>query len=478
MSLKRGASLAAVRSTSLRGCSEFRKLSRTNRRSLLQAGSLGAMGLGMADWWRILEASERSAESKKRQPAKACIFLFMWGGPSQLDTFDMKPNAPAEIRGTFNPTATRVPGMQICEHFSRLAKLTDRIALVRSLTHDDAAHLSSGHATVTGNLAPVVKSDATPPSDKDSPHLGSLVSKIRPTDAGLPSFVTLPWKAYHPAAPGGEAPGQHGGWLGPRYDGMLLTGDPNDPSWRPSALSLPQDLTLDRMNSRVALLRDLDAQRAQLDRAQEASVFHEYQARAVQLLGSSKVRQAFDLSLEPDRIRDDYGRNIHGQCVLMARRLVEHGVPMVSINWHNDGRNFWDTHVDNFNRLQNDLIPPADRALSALLEDLEQRGMLEETLVVWVGEFGRNPKISKENAGREHWPRCYSGLLAGGGIRGGSVYGASDRHAAFPVTDPVSPQDLGATIMDALGIPTDAILEDREGRPHKIASGRVIESLL
>ena len=469
--------MALSRSASPQGCGEFRKLNLMNRRSVLQAGSLGAMGLGIADWWRIIAASESTGAGKRRRPAKACIFLFMWGGPSQLETFDLKPDAPEEVRGSFHPTATRVPGMQICEHFTRLANLTDRIALVRSLTHNDPAHLSSGHATVTGNLAPVVKSDATPPSDKDSPHIGSLLARMRPTEDGLPSFVTLPWKAYHPAAPGGEAPGQHGGWLGPRYDGMLLTGDPNDPAWRPSALALPQDLTLDRMNSRHSLLRDLDGQRAQLARSQTVGNFHEHQARAYELLASSRVRQAFDLSLEPHRVRDCYGRNIHGQCVLMARRLVEHGVPLVSVNWHNDGRNFWDTHVDNFNRLKNDLIPPADRALSALLEDLEQRGMLDETLVVWVGEFGRNPRVSKENGGREHWPRCYSGLLAGGGIRGGSVYGASDRHAAFPVADPVSPQDFGATIMDALGIPIDAILEDREGRPHKIASGRVLESL-
>ena len=176
-------------------------------------------------------------------------------------------------------------------------------------------------------------------------------------------------------------------------------------------------------------------------------------------------------------MRERYGRNIHGQGVLLARRLIEHGVPMVSVNWHNDGKNFWDTHGDNFNRLKNDLIPPADRALAALLEDLDERGMLDETLVVWVGEFGRRPTITSENSGREHWPFCYSGLMAGGGIRGGMIYGSSDSKGAYPDRDPVHPQDLGTTIVHALGIPTDATVHDREGRPHHVATGKVITEL-
>jgi len=434
----------------------------------------------MAD--RIVPAQAATvAGSVRVKPAKACIFLFMWGGPSQLDTFDLKPNAPAEVRGPFNPISTRVPGIQICEHFTRLSQHTDKIAIIRSLSHDDPAHLSSGHATVTGQLAPVLKSDATPPSEKDSPHLGSLVSKIRPSQLGVPSFVTLPWKAFHPAAPGGEAPGQHGGWLGARHDGILLTGDPNTPDWKPGSLSLPADVSLERMQSRYELLRRLDLQRQELNRDGSVSAaamqLQDHQSRAFESITSPNVRKAFDLSKEPDKMRDDYGRNIHGQSVLMARRLVEHGVPLVSVNWHNDGRNFWDTHGNNFNRLKDDLIPPADRALSALLEDLQQRGMLEETLVVWVGEFGRKPEITAGNAGREHWPFCYSGLMAGGGIRGGVVYGESDAKAAYPISNPVSPQDFGTTIVHALGIPIETTLQDREGRPHNATSGKVIESL-
>ncbi len=446
----------------------------------MQAGMLGALGLSVADWWKLLAAAPppgAGAGQPRRKPAKACIFLFMWGGPSQLDTFDLKPEAPDEVRGPFRPIATKVPGMQICEHFTRLAEHTDKIALIRSLTHDDPAHLSSGHATVTGQLAPVIKSDATPPSDQDSPHFGALVSRLRPCETGLPSSVTMPWKAYHPAAPGGEAPGQHGGWLGPSHDGLLLTGDPNSPDWRPSGLSLPADMTLERLQDRYRLLRSFDQAGRALEMGAAKMALQEHQSRAFDLLSSAGVRQAFDLAAEPDHVRDAYGRNIHGQCVLLARRLVEHGVPMVTINWHNDGRNFWDTHGNNFNRLKDDLIPPSDQALSMLLEDLQQRGMLEETLVVWVGEFGRRPQITAANAGREHWPFCYSGLMAGGGIAGGIVHGASDPHAAYPAADPVSPQDMGATIVDALGIPVDTMLEDREGRPHRITSGKVVDSL-
>ncbi len=468
--------MSSFSSSQSRACADFRRARRLNRRELLHAGSISALGLSTAAFQQRLAIAKQAGLPPPK--AKACIFLFMWGGPSQLDTFDLKPDAPSEVRGEFQATATRVPGIQIAEHFSQLAQQTDKLAIIRSLTHDDPAHLSSGHATLTGQLAPVVKSDADPPSAKDSPHLGALVSKLRPTAGGIPSFVAMPWKALHPAAPGGEAPGQHGGWLGAEHDGLLLTGDLNRPDWRPTGLSLPADIGLDRLESRVALLRMLDGQRAGLASSLPASNYTSHQDRAFQLLSSGKVRQAFDLSQESDATRERYGRNIHGQCVLMARRLVEHGVPLVSVNWHNDGRNFWDTHGNNFNRLKNDLIPPADRALSALLEDLEQRGLLDETIVAWVGEFGRRPQITAGNAGREHWPFCYSGLLAGGGVRGGMTYGVSDRHAAYPIQDPVSPADYATTILHALGIPIDAMLLDPESRPHRITTGKVVHELL
>jgi hypothetical protein len=403
--------------------------------------------------------------------AKRCIFIFMWGGPSQLDTFDLKPNAPAEVRGEFNPVSTAVPGLQLCEHFKHLAGMTDRISVIRSMTHDDPAHLSSAHTLLTGHLPPVNKSDAEPPSDRDTPHIGSILAQFRESQSAVPSFVTMPWKALHPAAPGGEAPGQTGGWLGHRADPLLVTGDPNQPNWSVPALSLQDGLSLQRLDNRRQLLSSIESQQSRLAGSKATDLMTLQQQQAVHLLTSPVVKQAFDLSAESDSTRDRYGRHIHGQCVLLGRRLLEFGVPMVSINWHNDGQNFWDTHGNNFNRLKNDLIPPADLALTALLTDLADRNMLDDTLVVWAGEFGRRPQITAGNAGREHHPFCYSGLLAGGGIAGGAVYGSSDSNAYYPEEDPVSPHDFTATMLHALGIPATSTLRDQVGRPHRLYAG-------
>lgn len=455
-------------------CQELHTLARLGRRSVLSAG-LGLLGLGLASSL-VRPALASSQTSPGFGRAKRCIFLFMWGGPSQLDTFDLKPNAPDTVRGPFKPVSTKVPGLQICEHFKQLPALMDKVAVIRSLGHDDPAHLSSGHATVTGHVAPVVKSDKDAPSSKDSPHLGAVLSKLRPRDDAMPPFVTLPWKAFHPAAPGGEAPGQHGGWLGSAHDPLLVTGDPNDANWKVPALRLQDGLSAELLADRFALLKQLDTQRAALDRAAVSQRLATQQEQAVGLLSSPHVREAFDLSQESSQTRDRYGRNIHGQCVLLARRLVEKGVPVVNVNWHNDGQNFWDTHGNNFNRLQKDLIPPADQALSALLTDLSERGMLEDTIVAWVGEFGRRPQLTN-GTGREHWPYCYSGLLAGGGITGGAVYGASDAQAAYPVANAVTPQDYAATLLHALGIPHDLTMNNLEGRPHPVYGGKPIEAL-
>jgi len=397
----------------------------------------------------------------------------MWGGPSQLDTFDMKPDAPAEIRGEFKPIQTAVPGIQICEHFTKLSKLTDRITILRTLTHDDPAHLSSGHATLTGNPAPVLKSDDAPPSQKDSPHLGSLLTKLRPGIDGLPSFVAMPWKAFHPAAPGGEAPGQHGGWLGPSYSGAMLGGDLNQPDWKPQAFSLPSDMTLDRLESRSHLLKTLESQQSAFDRAAQSGILSHQQIQAFEMLSSPKVKQAFDLSQESAQTRDRYGRNIHGQCVLMARRLVEHGVSLVSVNWHNDGQNFWDTHGNNFSCLKEDLLPEFDRAFSALIEDLASRGLLAQTLLLVTSEMGRKPKIGDprsggaSGAGRDHWTHCLTDVLAGGGIRGGQTFGSSDRFAEYPANKPVTPADITKTVYHAMGIHNLEAF-DNQNRPYNL----------
>jgi hypothetical protein len=283
----------------------------------------------------------------------------------------------------------------------------------------------------------------------------------------------LPWSVLHPAAAGGTAPGQHAGWLGRAYDPFLVTGDPSAPDFKVSGLALAEGVSSGRIDFRRALLDRLEAGAPQSG----AATFHNVQNRAFDMLASPAVRKAFELHSESAMTRDRYGRNTHGQCLLFARRLIEAGTQLVCVNWHQDGRNFWDTHGDNFNRLKNDLMPPADQGLSALLDDLSERGLLDETLVVWAGEFGRRPRISPNVAGREHWPWCASAVLAGGGIEGGQVYGRSDSQGAYPAENPVSPADLTATIYHALGIPADLTLHDRLDRPQKLTEGSPIVSL-
>jgi uncharacterized protein (DUF1501 family) len=431
-----------------------------SRRVLLQAGAAFA-GAG------CLPAA--LAQSAGTATAKQVIFLFMWGGPSQLDTFDPKPAAPAEIRGPFAPIATNVPGIELSQHFRHLAQHAEKFCLVRSLTHDDPAHLSSAHTLLTGHLPPVNKSDAEPPSERDSPHLGAVVGRLRQSQDGLPGSVILPWQVLHPAAPGGHAPGQTGGWLGRSAEPMYVTGDPNQPRWSVPALALLDGQSPARLQSRRHLLEVLDQQARGLAGAVPQAL-QAQQTQAFGLLTSAVVRGAFDLEQESAATRDRYGRNIHGQCVLLARRLIDHDVPFVAVNWHNDGQNFWDTHGNNFPRLERDLIPPADLALSALLTDLAASGKLNETLVVWAGEFGRSPRVNG-SAGRDHHPGCFSALLAGGGVRGGQIYGRSDPHAALPADRPASPHDLSATVLHALGVPRDAILRDALQRPHRLYGG-------
>ena len=398
----------------------------------------------------------------------------MWGGPSQLDTWDPKPQAPEAIRGPFRPVATRIPGISIGEHFPLLAQQTHRLAIVRSMNHDDAAHLSTAHRLLTGHLAPTPNSDAAGPSPRDSPHLGALISRLRPSPGAIPSAVTMPWTVMHPAAPGGRAPGQDAGWLGKAYDPFHIDGDPSAADYHVEGLGLPEGVSPARLGLRRALLDKLISGGTTHVKNAHPDAWNAYQHRALDGLDSAEARGAFQIDREDPRLRDRYGRNIHGQCLLLARRLVERGVGLVTVNWHDDGQNFWDTHGENFHHLKNRLMPPADQGFSSLLDDLAARGLLDETLVVWVGEFGRTPRITSANNGREHWPHCYSAVLAGGGVRGGIVHGASDRWAAHPTTDPVSPDDLGATILHALGVDPESYVKDAVDRPLRISDGTPI----
>lgn len=432
-----------------------------SRRDLIHAGSLGVFGLGLSS---LLDSRAVAAAPPKR--AKSCILLFMWGGPSHLDTWDLKPDAPAEIRGEFRPIPTRTPGLHISEHFPRLSRQTDKLAVIRSMAHRDLAHLSSVHHLMTGRLAPRPNSDADPPSRNDTPHVGSMLDKLHPLPPGVPGFVSLPWTVSHPAAPGGLAPGQHAGWLGPGYDPFLVSGDPNAPDFRLAGLGH----TSDQFDDRTQLLRTLD-------RHVPDAGYTSAQEKAIRLLATAEVQKAFDLNREPPAVRDRYGRTTHGQTCLMARRLVEAGVRLVCVNWPNDGEFFWDTHGNNFHALKTRLMPPADAGFASLLDDLADRGLLDETLVVWVGEFGRAPRITAASAGREHWSRCYSAVLAGGGVRGGQVYGSSDRIGSDPAEKPVSPPDLTATIYHALGVNPDTLVTDRLGRPLTLTEGAPVLEL-
>ncbi len=453
------------------GCRDFRR-ALPSRREALRAGGLALTGLSLPALFRRVRQAAAPNPSRR---AKACILIFQWGGPSHLDTWDPKPDAPAEIKGPFQAIETKTPGLWIGEHFPLLAQQTHRLAVVHSMTHDDPAHLSTAHRVLTGHMAPTPKSDAAGPSPQDSPHLGSIVAKLHPSTGPIPRSVTMPWSVAHPAAPGGRAPGQNAGWLGQAYDPFRVEGDPNAPDFRVSGLELPEGVSLDRLSRRRKLLGELPAVLDLPGTGHQA--WDSFQSRALDTLSSAEARGAFAIEREDPRLRDRYGRHIHGQCLLLARRLVEAGVELVTVNWHNDGHNFWDTHGDNFNQLKNRLMPPADRGFSALLDDLAERGLLDETLVVWVGEFGRTPRINAANSGREHWPRCFSAALAGGGIRGGQVHGASDHWAAYPASDPVSPEDLGATILSALGIAPETMLEDALGRPLRINNGLALSSL-
>ena len=412
---------------------------------------------------------------------RRCILLFPFGGPSQLDTFDPKPDAPAGIRGEFRPIATSVPGVQVSELFPRLARLADRYTIVRSVTHGDAVHTSAGYTMLTGVRHPRANDEAGAtsirPMPEDHPHLGSVLAYARPDGAGLPPFVTLPEVVRDAGV--NELPGQGAGLLGGRYAPLLFEADTRRGGFPPPDVFAPPELGVSRLDGRRALRDQLDRGLAAAEASGQLGALDAHYQRAFDLLRTPAARRAFDLAAEPTRVRDAYGPHLFAQGCLLARRLVEAGVSLVTVYWHYEGPEdspCWDTHEDNFRHLRERLAPPADRAFARLLEDLAERGLLDETLVVWMGEFGRSPKVNSK-AGREHWPHVQSVLLAGGGIHGGAVYGASDRIGAYPADLPVRPADLGATLLHLLGVRPETELHDRAGRPFRASDGTPIRPL-
>ncbi len=435
------------------------------RREALLVGAAGFAGLS---WAKLLQARQLQPVAARPSQPRSVIILFLLGAPPQHETWDPKPQAPPEIRGDLGVIPTATPGLWIGETMQRTARLTRHIAVLRACQTYDNAHSSSGYYMTTGHPhVPKQVENAKPGAPNDWPSLGGVVRKLRSGRCALPAAITLPEQA---ANDGNLTwPGQDAGFLGRAYDPWLLQCDPTLPTVAIDGLALPAEVTPERFERRRRLL----------DALAEASD-DPYRQQALAMLASPQVRTAFALDREPLRVRDRYGRSRFGQSCLLARRLVEAGVPLVRVNWSrvpnapNNGH--WDTHTQNTRSVKT-LMPILDTAYSALLEDLDARGLLDDTLVVWMAEFGRTPRINA-NAGRDHWGQVFSVALAGGGVRGGIIYGASDPIAAYPKDGIVTPEDLHATIYHCLGIPHDATIRDPQGRSFPICQGQPIHAVL
>jgi hypothetical protein len=441
------------------------------RREWLRAGGLSALGLMLPDLLRQrANAARPHPDSFGR--ARSCIILLLFGAPAHQDIWDLKPLAPVEVRGEFRPIASSVPGIHFGEHIPRVARQAHRVAVVRSVSHPDNTHTVAMHYMLTGwrHAQPNTNPQNQP---GDFPTFGAVAQYLRPSRGPLPSGISLNAPANQVSANNHIFPGFFAGFLGSRYDPLFVSQDPSRPDFQPF-LSVEGPAT-QRLLDRRSLLAEVDRRRRALEPTRSVRARDAYYEQAFSLVTSPAARQAFDLARESDRVRDQYGRTAFGQGLLLARRLVEAGVPLVTVNWARDDA-FWDTHANNFRLLKNSLLPPFDRGFAALLEDLGQRGLLDETLIVCLGEFGRTPAINA-NAGRDHWAACNSVVLAGGGIRGGQVYGSSDRVAAYPATAPVSPSDLAATIYHALGIDPHTDLRDPLGRPLPLSTGTPLTTL-
>jgi hypothetical protein len=440
-----------------------------SRRAMLRAGALGWLGFDMADVLAV-------AAQGHRRSIRGVILAFCPGGPSHLETLDPKPEAPAEIRGSFGTIATALPGVRFSEHLPQLARRLDRMTLVRSMNTTSPVHELAVHR-LFGGVTETPANTGVAASRRDRPHLGALLAASGPSPPGLPSAVVLPTRLTFEGA---VFPGQNAGFLGARHDPWHLVGDPTVRGFGPANLTLPEGLDLSRLRQRNTLLALVDAQRRDLDQQAACCILDEHRRKAISLLTSSACRNGFDLEREEPRLRDRYGRTLMGQGLLLGRRLIEAGVPLVQVNLGDS--NVWDTHTDNFTRLKNILLPPFDRAVSALIDDLTERGLMDEVLVVVTGEFGRTPRIGmpiKGGAGatptgRDHWPGVFSLIAFGAGVSRGQVLGASDRQAAHPASASYTPADLAANILLALGVKPDAEIHDMFGQPFRVNSGTPI----
>ncbi len=450
---------------------------RWNRRQALHAGMIGS---GLLTLPELLRQRVTAAESPPR--ANACVFIFLFGGPSHIDLWDRKPLAPREIRGDFQSIDTNVPGISLCEHLPNLAQQMDKLCLLRSMTHRMNVHGPACSEIYSGRpyFGPPVTDQATP---QDWPSLASIVNRYGRSPAGLPPSVVLPWYAQF-VGQDKRIAGQTGGRMGEEFNPFLMEGDPTQPDFRVHGLELPADVSTRRLQDRRRL-------REQINRPSTTSLrMDDYYTAAFQTLERAETAGAFDLQREPRPVREKYGWTKFGQSLVSARRLVEAGVPLVTVNWaDNTGMDkvspHWDTHHDNFTKLRNDLCPPFDVAFAAFLQDLSDRGLLDTTLIVVSGEFGRTPRVGlitqngmTEPTGRDHWPHAFTVLLAGGGVRGGQVYGATNNTGGYVADNPVTPADLSATILTHLGINPHREYHDQFQRiPQQLSEGLVIKGL-
>jgi hypothetical protein len=427
---------------------------RFHRRDFLKVGAAGLLGLGLAD---VLRHEARAAKAPGKRKASGVILIWLAGGPATIDIWDLKPEAPAEVRGDFQPIDTSAKGVRVCEHMPRTAKVMDRCALVRSLHHSIPEHGVATRYLTTGNV---------PTPALDYPALGSLAARLLPAATGLPPYVAFAEDRNNNFAGGA-------GFLGPAYNPFEVEGDPRRGRLRVQGVGLPDDFSLADLADRTKLRDTFDARFRALDAADLPASLDKFQQQALDILRSNRTQAAFDLDREPESVREEYGRGGFGQGALAARRLIEAGVRFVTV-----GLGGWDTHAGNFGALRNGLLPQLDRTLSALVSDLAQRGLLDATLVYCAGEFGRTPKVNR-NAGRDHWAQSMAVLLAGGGIARGYAHGRTDAQGMAPAADACSPDDVSATVFRCLGIDPRQELQTSAGRPIVLfREGKVIDKLL
>lgn len=482
------------------------------RREMLQAGALGLGGLSLSELLRITEAQTApisAATSFGR--AKSCILLYLYGSPSQLETVDMKPDAPEEIRGEMKPIASSLPGLQVCEYLPHMAKIMDRVTVVRSLTHPYPIH-GVAHA-LTGVPSIDVAMELSPNDPRHWPFFGSVIEYVDQQSRGgkpsgdIPRNIALPWHFSSQRAGevprAGFAPAFLGSGFNPVWTDFQGTAtrsmvktlqNKQETIWDPylgvtpesrfvlpGASQLQPELTLDRLNQRRSLLDQFDDARLELDQSRAGQSVDRYREMAFSIVNSEKVRKALDIQQEPTTVRESYGMTVFGQASLAARRLVEAGTRLVTVIWDEFGLagSAWDTHWDHYPKMKDELLPGLDKAFAGLVLDLEQRGMLDETLVLCMSEHGRTPKLNRSvGGGRDHWSQCYSQWFAGGGIARGNVVGRSDKWAATPVERPVSPKDILATIYHLLGIDHRMTIVDRIGRPLPLVEGDVVQEMM